>query len=706
MAEFLGMDVRLYLTNGQIVDGRVASIDQRTQLIALQDATTKVNGNVLRYGAYQVPGQDIKDLQIIPPGGQNDGEHRNHRNVAPEHYPVSQTVANVAHEPSTQRMPVHSVPSPLYHENAPTRPPPPPTYISQPQRVPIPQSPVSSNSSNVLPQSLGGHSQKPPMRSKSAFVDPAIISMAPKAPTRAAQSAARLSSTPTLEKTILSRQHTPPLVHISSSQGSGSRAGKLKGISHPILQPDSLTVTESELDEEEVDFSAFNSVSEQESRTPAVRTKNGQRRERDARRTGKQPGSKLRPTDGPSPASRQRKNRRAETFEGDVAAYSDDFDFQAGLSQFDKRRVFAEIREGDSTAPETLLVNLNRLRKDQVSGLQKLGIRDMVLDSVLPSGDETGNDAEVESDNESDGITVDDMSAAEYGMRAGAPRKRACRAANGVFIPSISPSEMIEVERITASETGPSDEQMIENGGRGAAMLVLQALGGSRRIKPGNHNEGPLVVVLVGNNKLGAHGLCAARHLANHECNVIVCAVGAEAELVNAVATQQKCFFPTGGKLTRGVVDLPHPSSQPVDIIIDALLGSYQTLLDLSEHDKSLVCDLMQWANENKANVLSLDIASGLNGNTGQPMSPTHYISPKWTLALGLPKIGHTRAFGRELTGELFLADLGIPRIVIQRAKKMANQGRTLKYIPPFGDKFVIGLEVVDIDNTASMNNK
>ena len=93
---------------------------------------------------------------------------------------------------------------------------------------------------------------------------------------------------------------------------------------------------------------------------------------------------------------------------------------------------------------------------------------------------------------------------------------------------------------------------MLENGGRGAAMLVLQALGGGRRIKPGNHNDGPVVVVLAGNNQTGAYGLCAARHLANHECNVVVTVVGGEAELVNVsllicVPWYRMCTFLSSG---------------------------------------------------------------------------------------------------------------------------------------------------------------
>ncbi|KAJ3414746.1 enhancer of mRNA decapping [Chytridiales sp. JEL 0842] len=275
----------------------------------------------------------------------------------------------------------------------------------------------------------------------------------------------------------------------------------------------------------------------------------------------------------------------------------------------------------------------------------------------------------------------------------------------GLQVPSVLPIEMEEVERLASAETGPNEEQMIENGGRGVAMMVLQVLGGSRRIKPGNHNSAPTVVVMAGNNKTGAYGLCAARHLANHEVNVIVCAVGEEAEQSNTVAYQRKIYMSTG-RLVKDLTELPH--NEPVDLIIDSLLGSYQSILDLSvEYDKPLVCALIKWANDNKANVLSLDVPSGVNPISGLPMSPSHYIEPKWTLAFGLPKTG---LGARSVIGELLLADIGIPRIVYKRVGGRGNSGgvggagghlnqgvgRTFafarRYVPPFGDKYVVPL--------------
>ncbi|CAB4423279.1 unnamed protein product [Rhizophagus irregularis] len=272
----------------------------------------------------------------------------------------------------------------------------------------------------------------------------------------------------------------------------------------------------------------------------------------------------------PSPARKFRRGRRQihEWAGGDVNDFkSEEFDFQGNLDLFDKEKVFAEIRELDSTAPENLLfqlVNPSFYHTDEE--------------------DETANDGEVDSD----GSWKKKKKA-----NGGDHRKVKIRTLTGVACPTVQPLQMVEVERIAALETGPNEDQMIENAGRGASMMCLQALGGSR-----------------------------------------------QTDLLKSVAFQQKILLPTSGKIVKTVEDLPQQFTNPVDLIVDALLGYQFTLRDIvDEHDKRLICDLMDWANNNKAPVLSLDMPSGVNGNTGSPVNSAHYIHPKWTLCLGAPKV-------------------------------------------------------------------
>lgn len=117
---------------------------------------------------------------------------------------------------------------------------------------------------------------------------------------------------------------------------------------------------------------------------------------------------------------------------------------------------------------------------------------------------------------------------------------------------------------------------------------------------------------------------------------------------------------------------------------MDGMLGYQHTVRDIVDaYERETICDLMDWANDNKAPVLSLDMPSGVNGTTGHGDKTKFCVRPKWTLCLGAPKTG---CRSRATTGELFLTDLGIPRTCWKRA---GVKGWGM----PWGADFLVGLE-------------
>lgn len=76
------------------------------------------------------------------------------------------------------------------------------------------------------------------------------------------------------------------------------------------------------------------------------------------------------------------------------------------------------------------------------------------------------------------------------------------------------------------------------------------------------------MIVLVGVGSNGAVGICAARHLANHNANVFICKSRAY-HLSEYVNTQKKIYQSTYGKEAQ-LGSLP---VEPVELIIDALIG-------------------------------------------------------------------------------------------------------------------------------------
>ncbi|KAI7872142.1 YjeF N-terminal domain-containing protein [Spinellus fusiger] len=257
--------------------------------------------------------------------------------------------------------------------------------------------------------------------------------------------------------------------------------------------------------------------------------------------------------------------------------------------------------------------------------------------------------------------------------------------AGGVLCPVITPEKMKEMETLCVSNLGPSEKMIIENAGYGASMMALKAIGGQRRIQPNNHNAAPLIVVLAGNNRVGSYSLAAARHLANRSCHVVLFLASDSGTLGKDVEEQKTYAESAGVKIVKSVDHLPWPSTSPVDLIIDALMGCQCTLMDLRRNYSTLqlIWSGMEWANNNKAPVLSIDFPSGVNPADGHPFHIMHYIRPKWTLCFGAPKMG---CISRNITGELFLADIGIPSAAWPRVNGLA-------FNIPWGADFVLALE-------------
>lgn len=219
-------------------------------------------------------------------------------------------------------------------------------------------------------------------------------------------------------------------------------------------------------------------------------------------------------------------------------------------------------------------------------------------------------------------------------------------------VPAVTAEQMSEVDRIAVEETGPNLYQMMENAGRNLASLAIEFLGRNWTIAK--------IVVLAGSGGNGGGGICAARHLANQGADVTLCLAGSE-RLKEVPAFQRKIFQATRGKDIQAH-SLP---AQPADLVIDALVG-----YGLRASPKGTVAELIRWANGVKSRILSLDVPSGIEATTGQ--APGEYIRPRWTMTLALPKTGLLL----ERTGELFLADIGIPEGVYRRLG--------LEYTAPF----------------------
>ncbi|KAI9307528.1 YjeF N-terminal domain-containing protein [Cunninghamella echinulata] len=327
----------------------------------------------------------------------------------------------------------------------------------------------------------------------------------------------------------------------------------------------------------------------------------------------------------------------------------EEFDFQANLNMFDKAKVFAEIKESDETASETLLVSLNRLPRKILLKKEPKQVNLLPTENVL-----------------------------DYTPRNVRKTVKLVSVEDNVLCPAISPLQMAHAEHECISVIGLDEDQLIENGGRGVSELAMKILGGCN----GKEN-GQRILVLAGNYKNGAYGLSVARRLLNHGYQVTVCMVTSDNPMFKATNYQRYLFEQIGGHIIYDLLQLFRP-----DLVIDSMLGSQTKLVDLQDERATYlsICDMIEWTNSNKLPVLSIDFPSGVDASTGQQHHPIHFIRPKWTICLAAPKTG---CISRKITGELYVIDLGYPKLCW---KKVGLK----KHVIPWGTNFVINLNYLD----------
>ena len=211
-------------------------------------------------------------------------------------------------------------------------------------------------------------------------------------------------------------------------------------------------------------------------------------------------------------------------------------------------------------------------------------------------------------------------------------------------VPYVTSDQMREVDRLMIEEYGILLMQMMENAGRHLAYLAR------RRFLDGDP-VGKTVLVLSGTGGNGGGGLVSARRLHSWGAQVTVYLPRPASELADVPRHHFAILERLGveAKVPNGEVALAE-----ADLIVDALIG-----YSLRGDPAGNTAGLIRAANLHRAPILALDVPSGLDSTTGVAHEPA--IHATTTMTLALPKTGFCAKGARANTGELYLADIGVP---------------------------------------------
>ena len=229
-------------------------------------------------------------------------------------------------------------------------------------------------------------------------------------------------------------------------------------------------------------------------------------------------------------------------------------------------------------------------------------------------------------------------------------------------IPYISARQMLEVDRLMIEEFGIQLIQMMENAGRHLAALART------RFLDGDP-AGKRVIFLAGSGGNGGGALVSARNLVNWGADVHVYLSKPVDHLSGTILKQAKILQSLNLKLL-SISDLG--STDAPDLIVDGIIG-----YSLQGSPRGTAAAMINWANQQEKPILALDVPSGLDATTGEVKNPV--IKASATMTLALPKTG-LKIASREVVGELYLADIGIPPLLYSYPSLGFNIGPIFKY--------------------------
>lgn len=206
-------------------------------------------------------------------------------------------------------------------------------------------------------------------------------------------------------------------------------------------------------------------------------------------------------------------------------------------------------------------------------------------------------------------------------------------------------SEMRELDRTAIEEFGIKDELLMENAGEAVYFVMLNELG----IK----DKKFILFCGMGNN--GGDGFVIARKIHSNGGHTRIFLLGDPARFKGAA----KLNMDIASRLPieiRQIESIDSIKSHVLhsDAIVDAIFGT-----GLDRDVEGIYADVIKLINESGKTVFSVDIPSGVHGDTGKIMGTA--VSADYTVTFGLPKIGNMLFPGYELCGKLYVTHISFP---------------------------------------------
>lgn len=220
----------------------------------------------------------------------------------------------------------------------------------------------------------------------------------------------------------------------------------------------------------------------------------------------------------------------------------------------------------------------------------------------------------------------------------------------------IGADTMSQIDRRTIAEFGIAGLTLMENAGRACVNEIIADYGTGGKM---------LAIVIAGRGNNGGDGYVIARLLLQKGWEVKVLVLAEQVQIGGDAAANME-------KLPSALVDYCTGTGQladrleeellRADVIVDAMLGT-----GLNSDVAGIYKEAVELINASGRPVLAVDIPSGIHGTSGQVMGVA--VRASVTVTFAAAKLGHVLYPGAEYAGRLVVADIGIPRELLENAE-------------------------------------
>lgn len=190
-----------------------------------------------------------------------------------------------------------------------------------------------------------------------------------------------------------------------------------------------------------------------------------------------------------------------------------------------------------------------------------------------------------------------------------------------------------------------SQNLLMENAGQAAYFVILSEFG----------IEDKRFVVFCGSGNNGGDGFVVARKIHSNGGEVKIFLLGDETKFTDAAKKNFQIVSKMPIEVSKvNTIESIEAEVLNSDAVVDAILGT-----GLDREVSGIYRDAIQLINKSKKKVFSIDIPSGINGDTGEVMGTA--VKADYTITFGLPKIGNMLYPGYDHCGKLYISHISFP---------------------------------------------